>query len=102
MWVKDFLLAELKPGQVVIIDNTAFHKSQEAKKLIETGGCRVLFLPPYSRDFNPIEQVWVNIKKKVQRMLQKMKGMKLADAIDSLSQDYLFMTNIYDLNHYFP
>jgi transposase len=84
MWVKDFLLPELKPGQVVIIDNTAFHKSQEAKKLIETAGCRVLFLPPYSPDLNPIKQLWANIKKKVQRMLEKMKEMKLADAINSI------------------
>jgi transposase len=45
MWVKDFLLPELKPGQVVIMDNAAFHKSQEMKKVIETAGYRVLFLP---------------------------------------------------------
>jgi transposase len=44
MWVKDFLLPELKPGQVVIMDNAAFHKSQETQKLIETAGYRVLFL----------------------------------------------------------
>ena len=45
MWVKDLLLAELKPGQIVIMDNTTFHKSQETQKLIETGSYRVLFLP---------------------------------------------------------
>ena len=67
MWVKDFLLAELKPEQVMIMDNAAFHKSQETKKLIETAGCRVLFLPPYSPDLNPIE-----------------KGEQLVDAIDSV------------------
>ena len=67
MWVKDFFLPELKPGQVVMIDNAAFHKSQETKKLIETAGCRVLFLPPYSPDLNPIE-----------------KGEQLVDAIDSV------------------
>jgi transposase len=67
MWVKDFLLPELKPGQVLIMDNAAFHKSQETKKLIETAGCRVLFLPPYSPDLNPIE-----------------KGEQLVDAIDSV------------------
>ena len=83
MWVKDFLLAELKPGQVVIMDNVAFHKSQEMQKLIKTAGYRFLFLPPYSPDLNPIKHVWANIKKKAQRILEKMKGMKLADAIDS-------------------
>jgi transposase len=45
MWVKDFLLPELKPGQVVMMDNAAFHKSQETQKLIERAGCQVLFLP---------------------------------------------------------
>lgn len=83
VWVKDFLVPELKPGQVVIMDNAAFHKSQETKKLIEAADCRVFFLPPYSPDLNPIEQVWANIKKKVQGLLERIKGIKLADAIDS-------------------
>lgn len=83
LWVKDFLLPELQPGQVVIMDNAAFHKSQETKKLIETAGCRIFFLPPYSPDLNPIEQVWANIKKKVLGFLEKIKGIKLAEAIDS-------------------
>lgn len=83
VWVRDFLLSELKPGQVVIMDNAAFHKSQETKKLIETAGCRIFFLPPYSPDLNPIEKVWANIKKKVQGILEKTKGLKLTDAIDS-------------------
>lgn len=82
MWIKDFLVPELKHGQVVIMDNAAFHKSEETKRLIEKAGCRVLFLPPYSPDLNPIEQVWANIKKKVQKILERIKGIKLADAID--------------------
>ena len=71
MWVKDFFLPELKPGQLVIMDNAAFHKPQETKKLIQTGGCRVLFLPSYSPDLNPIEQVWANIKKKCKECSKK-------------------------------
>ena len=47
MWLKDFLIPELRPGQVVIIDNAAFHKSYETKRLIEEAGCRIFFLPPY-------------------------------------------------------
>ena len=80
--MKDFFLPELKPGQIVIIDNAAFHKPQETKKLIETGGCRVLSLLRYSPDLNPIERVWANIKKKVQRMLKNEEN-EVADAIDS-------------------
>lgn len=82
VWVREFLLPELKPGQVVIMDNAAFHKSQETKKLIETAGCRIFFLPPYSPDLNPIEQLWANMKKKVRGILERIKEIKLADAID--------------------
>ena len=82
VWVREFLLPELKPGQVVIMDNAAFHKSQETKKLIETAGCRIFFLPPYSPDLNPIEQLWANMKKKVQGILERIREIKLADAID--------------------
>jgi transposase len=57
LWVNDLLLAELSPKQMVIMDKAAFYKSQERKKLIKAGRCRVLFLPIYSPDLNPIEQV---------------------------------------------
>ena len=42
-WVEQFLLKELKPGQVVIIDNAAFYKSKKTKELIESSGCAVIF-----------------------------------------------------------
>lgn len=61
-WVEKFLIKELKPNQVVIMDNAAFHKSKRTKDLIESVGCTVLFLPPYSPDFNPIEKFWANMK----------------------------------------
>ena len=47
-WVEYFLIKELKPGQVVIMDNASFHKSQKTKELIESVGCKLIFLPPYS------------------------------------------------------
>ncbi len=71
VWLKDFLLPELKPGQVVIMDNASFHKSQDSQRLIEQAGCRVLFLPPYLPDLNPIEIFWVNYKKIMQNNLEK-------------------------------
>lgn len=63
VWVEKFLIEELKPGQVVIMDNAAFHKSKRTRELIESVGCRLIFLPPYSPDFNPIEKFWANMKK---------------------------------------
>jgi transposase len=62
-WVEQFLIKELTAGQVVIMDNAAFHKSQKTKELIESVGCAVIFLPPYSPDLNPIEKFWPNMKR---------------------------------------
>jgi transposase len=54
-YVEQSLLPTLVPGQIVILDNLAVHKSPQARKLIEDAGCAVRFLPSYSPDFNPIE-----------------------------------------------
>jgi transposase len=62
-WVEQFLIKELKVGQVVVMDNAAFHKSIKTKELIESVGCRLIFLPPYSPDLNPIEKFWANMKR---------------------------------------
>lgn len=56
------MIKELKADQVVIMDNAAFHKSQKTKELIESVGCKLIFLPPYSPDLNPIEKFWANMK----------------------------------------
>jgi transposase len=79
-WLKNFLTPVLKPKQVVIMDNASFHKSQESQRLIEQVGCKVLYLPPYSPDLNPIEIFWANFKKMIQANLRKFKI--LAEAID--------------------
>jgi transposase len=64
-WIETCLVPELRPGQVVIMDNAAFHKSKRTLELIEAAGCRVLFLPPYSPDLNKIEPMWANIKQRL-------------------------------------
>ncbi|WP_039359209.1 transposase [Candidatus Protochlamydia amoebophila] len=78
--LKDFLIPELKPGQVVMRDNASFHKSQESQRLIEKAGCKILFLPPHSPDLNSIEIFWANFKRILQTNLEKLKT--LAEAID--------------------
>ena len=80
LWLRDFLLPELQPGQVVIMDNASFHKSQDSQRLIEQAGCRILFLPPYSPDLNPIEVFLANFKRMIQSNLGKFKT--LAQVID--------------------
>lgn len=62
-WVAEFLIKELRPGQFVVMDNAAFHKSKRTRELIESVGCKVIFLPPYSPDLNPIEKFWANMKR---------------------------------------
>lgn len=62
-WVEQFLIKELKPGQFVVMDNASFHKSQKTRELIESVGCKLIFLPPYSPDLNPIEKLWANMKR---------------------------------------
>jgi putative transposase len=57
-YVKDILVKELKPGQVLIMDNINFHKSSQVKHLVESKGVSILFLPTYSPDLNPIEHFW--------------------------------------------
>ena len=80
-WIKQLLIPNLNPGQVLILDNASFHKSAESQKLIEEAGCKILFLPPYSPDLNPIEKYWANMKNRVRELLSKVKS--LADALDT-------------------
>lgn len=79
-WVEHFLIPQLKKGQIVILDNASFHKSQVAKKLIEKAGCQILFLPSYSPDLNPIEKFWSWFKSKVRSIVHRFNT--LSEAID--------------------
>ncbi len=81
-WLKQVLLPNLAPGQVLILDNASFHKSTESHKLIEAAGCKILFLPPYSPDLNPIEKCWANMKSKVRELLLKVKT--FTEALDQV------------------
>jgi len=61
-WVEQFLLPTLSPGDVVVMDNLGSHKGKAVRQLIRSVGARLLFLPPYSPDLNPIEQVFAKLK----------------------------------------
>lgn len=79
-WLKEILIPELSPGQVVILDNASFHKSKASIAMLREAGCEVLFLPPYSPDLNPIEKFWANFKRKVRETLHLYSS--LSQAID--------------------
>ncbi len=78
-WVEQFLIKELDPGQVVVMDNATFHKTQKTKKLIKSVKCRLVFLPPYSPDLNPIEKFWANMKRWIKQNMPLFD--KLYDAL---------------------
>ena len=61
-YVEQFLVPTLKPGDIVVLDNLGSHKGDAARKAIRAAGARIIFLPPYSPDLNPIEQVFAKLK----------------------------------------
>lgn len=61
-YLQNTLVPRLRVGDIVVMDNLRSHKVQGVKELIESAGAMVLYLPPYSPDLNPIEQMWSKIK----------------------------------------
>ncbi|PYD68053.1 IS630 family transposase, partial [Komagataeibacter swingsii] len=61
-YVEQFLVPTLKAGDIVVLDNLGSHKGEAARKAIRAVGARMIFLPPYSPDLNPIEQVFAKLK----------------------------------------
>ncbi len=61
-YVKHFLAPTLKAGQVMVMNNLQVHKSKRVRELIEGAGAKLLFLPPYSPDFSPIEETFSKVK----------------------------------------
>ena len=67
-FVERVLVPSLRPGQVVVVDTLSVHKSAQARQLIEQAGCRLVFLPSYSPDFNPIEHAFAKTKQALRRL----------------------------------
>ena len=61
-YVEQVLVPTLRPGDVVVLDNLAVHKQADVRTAIERVGAHLRFLPPYSPDFNPIEQAFAKLK----------------------------------------
>ena len=61
-YVEQVLVPTLKPGDVVVMDNLGSHKGKAVRRAIRQAGAHLLFLPPYSPDLNPIEQVFAKLK----------------------------------------
>ncbi len=88
-YVEHFLLPTLKEGQIMVMDNLQAHKSKKVRTLIESAGASVLFLPPYSPDFSPIEEAFSKIKailRSIEARTQEALVEAIGRALDAVSR----------------
>lgn len=103
-FVEQQLAPNLKPGDVVVMDNLSAHKTPLVVAAIRAVGADVLFLPPYSPEFNPIERAWAKLKDFIRRLPTLTR--KAFDSAVSLAMDAVSTNDIrgwvafagYDLN----
>ena len=83
LYIEKVLVPDLKVGMVVVIDNASFHKSARIKKLIEDAQCQLIYLPPYSPDFNPIEHYWYKLKTMIRKYMRDTR-LALENAMETI------------------
>ena len=89
-YVAQCLIPALPSGAIVILDNLSAHKSAAITQLIEKAGATLWYLPPYSPDYNPIEQMWSKVKailKRVCARTHQTLGKAIALALDAVSPE---------------
>lgn len=84
-WLEEFLLPELLPDQIIILDNASFHPQTKIEKLIEKVQCQVIFLPAYSPDLNKIEKFWARLKNYVSKIINNFDS--LVNAVNQAFKD---------------
>jgi transposase len=92
-WLADCLLAETPKGHTVIMGNARFHRKFELRKAAR-GKVRLIFLPPYSSDYNPIEKTWANMKCYLRDNVQDF------SSVDSAIYNYNSDFQLIKLNNY--
>jgi transposase len=89
-YVEQVLAPTLKPGDVVALDNLSAHKVPGIREAVEAAGARLLYLPPYSPDFNPIEQLFAKLKALLRKAAERsVKGLwhRIACLLDKFQPD---------------
>jgi transposase len=89
-FVQQILAPNLRAGDIVVMDNLAAHKAAIVRAAIKAAGAAVLFLPPYSPEFNPIERAWGKLKDALRRMDTLTRAAfdtAVAAAMDSITVD---------------
>jgi transposase len=72
-YMKDCLVPTLMEGDIVIMDNLSSHKVKGLEELVKKRGARIEYLPPYSPDFNPVENMWSKVKTHLRQMKERCK-----------------------------
>jgi transposase len=89
-YVEQVLAPTLKPGDIVVLDNLSAHKVPGIREAIEATGAKVLYLPPYSPDFNPIEQLFAKLKALLRKAAERtVEGLwnRIACLLDAFQPD---------------
>ena len=89
-YVEQVLCPKLQPGDVVVMDNLSAHKIKGVRELIESTGAELLYLPPYSPDFNPIEKAWSKLKqwlRSAKARTAEALEQAIAEAIQAITAD---------------
>lgn len=92
-YLEQVLCPQLRSGQVVVMDNLAAHKVRGVRERIEAAGGQLLYLPPYSPDFNPIEQAWSKIKQSLRSAKSRtveVLEQAVADALKTITPQNAF------------
>ncbi|MCI0610083.1 MAG: transposase [Anaerolineae bacterium] len=87
-YIQQCVVPTLQPGDILFMDNLSAHKVAGLEELIRSCGADLIYLPPYSADFNPIELAW----SKVKTILRRLKARTFPDLIEALKQALLAIT----------
>ena len=77
-WFKEMFLKEVKENKVIVMDNATFHRKSKLYDLCKNANknLRLIFLPPYSPELNPIEKYWAILKRKLKKLIKMSKDSK--------------------------
>lgn len=95
-YLKEILLPTLRPGDIVVMDNMRSHHVKAVREILEAKGMKVLYLPPYSPDLNPIEKMWSKMK----AILRRWK-IRTLDLLPDAIQNALSCVSPLDCFHWF-
>jgi len=95
-YVRTFLAPTLVPGQIVLLDNLSSHKSATVEQLVAERGCTLLFLPPYSPDFSPVEMAFSKVKQHLRHI-----GARTREALEAAISTAIDSITIHDAAGFF-